>query len=364
MNEFIHTFSGVTYFTETQFNRMKDTYNRKELFPYNNEKWVFCKYADRGFRMEIIYTPFIEKQKGRKYEDFKAEWIVTPAKLLYPGQGMMKLYDHEDYAKACGQLADIFHEVNKDSGTDLLHKAKLYRVDVTKDIETPSEAYTHEVIRLAKAALHQYGYRLWEVENAEERKEEWTEENGVFYYNNNQDVKAKIYNKVEDLKIHGHDTVQWKGLLRFELALKRTFLKKENYICEKYITIEELTDALKGILFMASTLMQTHFADPLWSGAMVSKELQKKFIRRYCGFNSKSAKYKKMIAYRKACNQAKSMEKVKKNTTSIVKDYFREMGLSPLCTCDDISYIPSFADLLNGTENAGIKAFVDRMNLK
>ena len=31
MNEFIHTFSGVTYLTTPQFNRMKDTYNRTEL---------------------------------------------------------------------------------------------------------------------------------------------------------------------------------------------------------------------------------------------------------------------------------------------------------------------------------------------
>lgn len=43
------------------------------------------------------------------------------------------------------------------------------------------------------------------------------------------------------------------------------------------------------------------------------------------------------------CNRKKSMEKVKKNST--VEGYFREMGLSPLCTCEDIPYIPSFADI-------------------
>ena len=65
MNEFLHTLSGVTYLTKPQFDRMKDSYNNKELFPYNNEKQVFCKYAKRGFRAEIIYTPYITRKGVR-----------------------------------------------------------------------------------------------------------------------------------------------------------------------------------------------------------------------------------------------------------------------------------------------------------
>ena len=307
--------------------------------------------------MEIIYIPFIEKMKGRKREDFKATWIITPAKLIYPGEAMKKLMEPEEYTKACNLLDGIFDEIKTDSGVDLLDKAKLYRVDVTKDISTPSEEFSQEVIRFAKVALVKYGYRLWKVEDSEERKEEWKDENGVFYNNDHQKVQAKIYNKAEDLRIHGHDTEELKSLLRFELALKRTFLKKQNYIHEKYITTEELAGALKDILIMAPLLMQEHIADPLWSGAMISRELKKKLIKRYCGCKTDSAKYNKMIAYRKACNRAVSMENVKDKP--MVREYFRELGLSPLCTKDAVGYVPAFGDLLAERENEEMKRFVN-----
>ena len=344
MNEFLHTLSGVTYLTKPQFDRMKDSYNNKELFPYNNEKWVFCKYAKRGFRAEIIYTPYIERWKAKRYEEHKMTWFVTPAKLMFPGQPMAKLYTPEEYTQACDLLAEIWNEIKADSGADFLHKAKLYRVDLTKDITTPSEEYTHEVIRLAKIALNKYGYHLWKPDDIEERKEEWRDENAAFFHNDNQEVQSKIYDKVSDLRIQGYDTTGLSGLLRFELALKRQFMKDNGYIQEKYITPDTLADKLHCILAQASDLMQKHIADPLWSGTMVSKDQQKKAIRRYCGFKTDSAKYKKMIAYRKACNRAKSMENVKKN--SAAEGYFREMGVSPLYCSEVVGRIPSFSELL------------------
>lgn len=194
MKEFIHTFGCVTYLTKPQFERMKESYTEKELFCCNNEKWVFSGYADNGFRMEIIFTPYIEKLKHKRHEDYKAEWIVTPAKLLYPGESMRKLFAPEQYEAACTMLADILKEIKERSGVDLMYDAKLRRVDVTKDIPTPSEEYSLEVIRLAKIALSQYGYHLFDTANIEDKKEEWKDENAVFFHNDNQEVQAKIYN--------------------------------------------------------------------------------------------------------------------------------------------------------------------------
>ena len=77
---------------------------------------------------------------------------------------------------------------------------------------------------------------------------------------------------------------------------------------------------------------------------MVSKDTQKKMIKAYCGYKTDSKKYKKMIAYRKACNHAKSMKNVKENPAA--ERYFREMGLSPLYCSEEAGRIPSFADLL------------------
>jgi hypothetical protein len=197
---------------------------------------------------------------------------------------------------------------------------------------------------LAKIALKKYGYELLNLNTIEEKREDWKDENAVFFHNDNQEVQAKIYNKMEDMKIHGYDTVGYAGLLRFELALKRHFMKDNGYIREKFITAENLPDALNGILAHAPELMQKYIADPLWSGAMVSKDQQKKEIRRYCNYKTDSAKYKKMIAYRKACNRAKSMENVKENPTA--ERSFREMGLSPLYCSEEAGRSPSFSDLL------------------
>lgn len=59
----------------------------------------------------------------------------------------------------------------------IMHKAKLHRVDVSKDIETPSEEYSQEVIRIAKRALHKYGYELWTPPEEDVMEKGWPEEN-------------------------------------------------------------------------------------------------------------------------------------------------------------------------------------------
>ena len=91
---------------------------------------------------------------------------------------------------------------------------------------------------------------------------------------------------------------------------------------------------------------------------MLSKNLQKLYILEYCDFKKDSAKYRKIMDYRKECSKADCMKYVE-NAAAAMK-YFKEMGLSPLYCRDEVRYIPSFADLLDGTENEEIKAFVER----
>jgi len=62
-------------------------------------------------------------------------------------------------------------------------------------------------------------------------------------------------------------------------------------IREEYVTPKELPAVLNTALAQAPDLMRQHITDPLWSGEMLSKELQKKRIRCHC--KSKTAKYKK-----------------------------------------------------------------------
>ena len=361
MNEFIHTVGIETYLSFDQLNGFYKAYGyHDDIYFYDHEekKRVLCKYADRGFRMEIVIADKKVKQNDPQHRALKANWIVTPAKLLYPGQAMKKLYSVEEYYAACEELYKIIEEIKKDSGVDLLDDAKLRRVDIAKDIETPSEEYTHEVIRLAKKALKQYGYRLMAEVDEEKHKEEWKDKNGVFYYNKSQDVKAKIYNKIADMKLHDYDITGYSGLLRFELALSKGFLKKEKYMTEEYLEDDNLAWILGNALMNAHELLHKHITSPLWSGAMLSKELQKKYIWKYCGYKKDSEKYRKIIRYRNRHN--KKDDKKSTDRKSVVRRYYLDMGLSPLYCSDAVRYIPSFADLLNGTENEEIKAFAER----
>jgi hypothetical protein len=311
--------------------------------------------------MEIVVADEKVRKHDPQHRFFKATWIVTPAKLLYPGQAMKKLYSVEEYCSACEELYKILEEIKNDSGVDLLDEAKLRRVDVTKDIETPSEEYTQEVIRLAKKALKQYGYTLKAETDEEKRLEELKDENGAFYYNKSQDVKAKIYNKIADMKLHDYDTTGYAGLLRFELALSYGFMKRKKYISEKYLEDDNLAWILGSIMMDAHDLLHKHITSPLWSGAMLSKELQRKYIRKYCGYKKDSAKYKKMMKYRDRHNRTNKESTSDKK--SVVRGYFLEMGLSPLYCSDEVGYIPAFADLLDGTENEVIGAFAENFQL-
>ena len=363
MKEFIHTFGIETYLTDDQYHAFYNAYGyHKDVYfpdPAGNKR-VFHKYAHRGFRMEIKYAdPMVTKFDAR-HRRFTADWIVTPGKLLYPGQAMMHLYTAEEYDKACYALYRILNEIENATGVDLLTEGRLYRVDVAKDIATPSEEYSHEVIRLAKMGLYKYGYRFMEPITNEKRIDHFKDENGVFFHNKRQDVKSKVYNKLEDLKLHHYNTDGMTGLLRFELALKRRFLLTRKYITAEHLGKDDLGRILEKVLKDAHDLLHDHIAAPLWSGAMLSKNLQRLLIWKYCDYKKDSAKYQKLIEYRKACNKIKCMKDADDGGSAA--KYFKEMGLSPLYCSDGVGYIPSFADLLDGTENDCIVEFLRIQN--
>ena len=64
--------------------------------------------------------------------------------------------------------------------------------------------------------------------------------------------------------------------------------------------------------------------------------------------------------YSKTCNTLKCMKDADNGGTAA--KHFKEMGLSPLYCSDEVGYIPSFVDLLDGTENDCIKEFLNIQN--
>lgn len=363
MKEFIHTYGVETYLTDDQYNAFYRAYGYHEdiYFPDRiHNKRVFTKYAQRGFRMEIKDADPIVTKFDALHRRFRADWIVTPGKLLYTGKAMMNLYKTEDYDKACYELYRILDEIENATGVDLLKEGRLYRVDVTKDVVTPSEEYSQEVIRLAKKGLYKRGYRFMEAIDNDKRIDTLKDDNAVFFHHKRQDLKSKIYNKLEDLKLHHYNTSAMTGLLRFELAIKRRALINKKYIIAEHLGNDDLGYILEKIMNDAYDLLHDHIATPLWSGAMLSKNLQKLYIWRYCDYKKDSARFKKLMEYRKACNNAECMKYAEKDTYAA--SHFEKMGLSPLYCSDTIGYTPAFVDLLDGTEDERIREFLENQN--
>ena len=184
----------------------------------------------------------------------------------------------------------------------------------TIDILTPSHFGG-----LSKLSLHKTGYHLWIPSKEDIEKTGWAEEDSTMFYNHNQEVQAKIYNKLSDFKNIGVDVSDMKGLVRFELSLKRNFLKNSGLIQKGNTPFEALAETFSYVLKGAEELMQTHVVGPLWSGNFLSRRLQKKYIKKLC--KSKESKMEKMLKYRDQCRGGITVAEGK------VLDYFEEIEL-------------------------------------
>ncbi len=353
MNEFIHSFSVVTHLYLSEKNALERAY--REYFFYNSKerKFVLSKYATDGLRIQIEFNPKKEKQYDKKHRDCKVELIITPAKLLYPGEAMQKLFHTEDYIRAIDKLKILLQEIEFRTGVNLWNDVKLKRIDLAKDIMTPSNEYSKEVIRLAKKALYKTGYNLWTPTKEDVSHTNWEEENSILFRNHNQGVNSKIYNKLEDMKNQRIDTSEVDGLLRFELSLKRDYLKDHSTIVGKQIKLEDLAKVLCDVLEQANSLMQTYLIDPLWSGEMLSKDLQEKRIQCYC--KQKNKRRKKMLAYRRKCNKnnADPLDRSER-----ILEHFEAINLSPIYASDEFDHIPSFKNLLNQLKDEQMERFL------
>ena len=352
MKEFIHTFSCVTHLFESEKNSLVMAYSDNFFFNSAEKLLVLSQYAGKGLRIEIKYNPKKEKQYDKNHREYKIELIINPAKLLYPHESMKKLFSIEEYTLAFEKLEEIIREIEFISGVSIWKETKIRRIDITKDIETESDEYSKEVIRLAKLSLYKTGYKLWIPTKEDIAKTNWQESDSTMFYNHNQDINTKIYNKLTDLKNQKFDISGMSGLLRFELSLKRRYLKNNGLLENEFTSISELPKIFTIILTNAEILMQTHIASPLWNGNFLSKKLQKKYIKKFC--QSKKEKMNKMIRYRDDFNKGHM------DASGKVISYFEEISLSPLYTSANFNYIPSFACLLGKEEDERIKNFVEK----
>lgn len=352
MNEFIHTLSATAHLFLAEKNDLEKAYREDFFYHKEKQKFILSKYIENGLRIEIAFNHKKEKQYDKKHRDCKIELIINPAKLCYPGETMRKLLSADEYRQAMDNLEILLGEIELRSGVNLWKEVKIKRIDLAKDIQTPSDAYSQEVIRLAKKALWKTGYHIWTPTETDIEKTGWAEENSILFRNHNQGVNAKIYNKLEDMRSNNLDSGGLSGLLRFELSLKKDYINERFSGARKHIDLFELSDLLVNVLENAPSLMQSYLTDPLWSGALLSKDLQKTYMKIQC--RGKKERYKKMLAYRWKCNR--DGERIDRSER--ILEAFSAMGLSPIYTSEEFRYVPSFEELLNERRDEGMERFL------
>lgn len=345
---FIHTFSLVTKITDEDLESMKRVYQRNEFFWNGDTKrWILGKYADKGLRIEVMNRHKKSIRYDKAYTK-KAVMIFTLYKLVYTGEKMGEIYSERDVEAALQTVAELLYEIHEKTGTDLWKNAKVYRVDVTHDVITPSEDYSDEIIRIAKKSLLKCGYQFWKPEKKEINKQ-WSLDDSAFLYNHNQEVEGKIYNKRKDYDIEDFfpEDIGKKGIIRFELSLKGAYLREHEYISRRTVSMRELMAMLALVMRDASRLLEKHLTDVLGTGDILSKNILKKYIR--VKYERKEKKIEKMFDYMDWINNDSQNRKYK--GTDAAKRYFKELGVSPVYSKKECPYIPAYQKLFAGEVN-------------
>lgn len=349
MNEFIHTFSVIRCFSEQEHTAFKNTYGLKFFYNSDKHRFVMSKYADNGLRVEVKKRKDKERKCDPLHRKYKVEIIITPHKLLSRDKQMGKLTSSTDIKAACEQLETIISTIENESGVNLWQDIKLRRIDITKDVVTPSDLYSAEIIKASKKAVYKCGYKVFNPQESESYNPEWPVEDSTLFYSHSQEVEAKIYNKLHDLDETEQKEYAKYGLVRFELTLKHTRIK-ELYGIGDTLALKELPDLLCQVTDDGSMLLDKYIVQTLFPGAMLSLCVLKRYLRRENG--SKEHRTKKMLDYSKwvtkmspdCCNLYGTSIQISNR-----KDHFQALSLSPVYVNGQCPYIPSFSDMLNGT---------------
>lgn len=353
MKSFIHTFSIKSKITAQEFNMLKNKYNNRNFWTKGNREYALSIFADNGIRIKITPCKKIERQMDKEHCYNKVEIIVTLFKLLHPGKCMGYITNEYDIAEISKRIIQLLNQVYVESNVDLLKRAQIKRIDITKDVITPSDTYTKEIIRLAKHALLPYGYKIWEpTEEMEREHPEWKIDDAVFINKNNREMNYKIYNKKADLANQGEylENLGDKGIVRFELSLKGKILRNLNIIAPKISSLTNLKAILWEITKNADMLLQLYVVDTLAIGDILSKKILIKYIRSICG--SKVKKADKLIRYIECLNKGNTSIYGSAKCIRYVEREFNKIGVSPLYAIKECPYIPAYEKMLEEDPHA------------
>lgn len=347
MKSFIHTFSMKTYISEEARVQLEEAYKEPSFWLSEENCLLIHRYNKNGVIIKISTNSEPERKYDKPHRKYNAEIIVNLYKSLNPGAEYGMVTEMNDMDRAVNSLNKTFSHIQMMSGVDLLRELKLTRVDVAKDALTPNEAYTGEVIRLSKIAMWKVYYNKYVPSG---KKKNWNIANSSMFFNHY--IKAKIYNKKQDLCDRGYDTLSDNsGLVRFEVSLKRKLLIQLKYIKADFISLNELSHVLYKISCDGENILKKYFKEVLISGSMVSKKIQNAYIETKN--TGKLKRIEKMKKYRNAVNK-KQVYDFTTNKAYRIKKKFDELEISPIYTNPDFPFIPSFSDILDGKINREI----------
>lgn len=340
---FVHTFSLIEkYRSVDEIRALWTTYNRYNL--ESKTGFQINEYVNQGVRLCIRYLC----PERKHYEQYEAEVeiIVTPYKLINNERALGYLREIREYKEALYRFYEIINKIQAETGVDLKN-AKIRRIDVTRDVITPSSGYTKEIIRTIKIQRLPYGYHAMDSEIA--TRNQWNPENAYFYWNKNQNVSVKVYDKVQNLQDYKNEEwkeLKGKGILRFEVTLEKKSLKKigdDN---------TDLVQLIEMVLECAEQIYDEHVVLPLDTGVMLSEDVLCKYVDRKISQRRKKEKMRECIL---KCQKEKRNAGILDDSfmgtekrTEKVWEYFQKLEVSPIPLKAECPYIPSVSQLLYG----------------
>lgn len=349
MKVFIHTISFTKHISLNDKAQLNDAYKDSIIWIADEKKYIMNRYNDYGISLKIEKNSEPEQKFDKEHHMFKMKIIVNLFKLLNPKEDYGMITEQNEFELAVKRLSGILQRIENETGVCLYNDLILKRIDVAKDVVTPNDEYTQEVIRLSKLAPKKYGYKNY-TPGEKTKKKKWKLEDSSMFYS--KSVNAKLYNKKQDLINHNiePDTGD-EGLLRFEVSLKPEAIVGRNYMNEREIHLDALAQILYQITCDGEYIIKQFFKDILMDGSMVSKGIQNKYIK--VKYGGKKKRIKNMKEYRNAVNKGTDYDFTSDKAYRI-KEYFETVGLSPLYSM--LPYVPSFSDILDGRID---KAIVD-----
>ncbi len=350
MNTFIHTISLKKYINTTDKTKLTEVYKNNTLWLATEKNYIMHKYSNLGITLKIAKNSKPEETFDKQHHKYKVEIIINLFKLLHPGMEYGMITKENDIESAINNAIEILNSIHSESGIYLHDNLILKRVDIAKDVITPSDEYTLEIIRLSRLAPKKYGYTNY-TPDEKSKKKKWRLEDSSMYYSKN--INAKVYNKKQDLVNHNFSLdIDNKGLLRFEVSLKTKPLIENGYINSKQIQLKDLSVPLCKVTRASESIISNYFKQVLMDGSMVSKQLQNKYLKMK--FDGKNVRIKNMKTYRDAVNNKNKYDFTTDKAYRALR-HFESIKLSPVYTV--FPYIPSFSDILDGKTDEEISRF-------